>query len=568
MGLTSALSVGRSALAAYQAALQLVGNNIANAATPGYTRLTPDLTAIPGTVYRAGQIGSGVALTSIRRNVSDALEARLRNALSDQRSALTERTGLTRLESIFNPLGDSNLGTLLTDFFKSWSELQNNPQNIATRGLVLSSGQSVAQRIQDIRTSLLDSQAEINGQILIATKQADEIAAKIADLNIQITVAESASSGPAAALRDQRTQLLSQLSQLFGVTVREQPGGAVNVYLGNEALVQFGQSFGLTAASEIDANGRLNAVIRLKDGGGIIRPTSGELEGLIAARDTHIGGQLDRLDKLASALIFEVNKIHAGGRGLEGFTSLTGTYAPLDPSIALSSLTNGLTNVPKTGSFFIDIKDEASGVVTRHQIHVDLDGIGTDTSLNSLVAEINANVPGLTASLLSDGRLQLTAGAGVRFSFADDTSGALAALGVNTFFAGTGSGDIAVNPLVVASPTKLVAAKTDLSGDGELAGAIALLQSQAVAALGGQSFSDYVAAGHAILAVSSSSTQSALEAGGIIFDSLMAQRESLSGVNLDEEAVSLISYQRAFEGAARYMNVVDEMLQTLLSLVK
>jgi flagellar hook-associated protein 1 FlgK len=59
-----------------------------------------------------------------------------------------------------------------------------------------------------------------------------------------------------------------------------------------------------------------------------------------------------------------------------------------------------------------------------------------------------------------------------------------------------------------------------------------------------------------------------LDASGIIFDSLTSQRESISGVNVDEEAVSLISFQRGFEGAARYMNVVDEMLQTLLGLLR
>jgi flagellar hook-associated protein 1 FlgK len=70
------------------------------------------------------------------------------------------------------------------------------------------------------------------------------------------------------------------------------------------------------------------------------------------------------------------------------------------------------------------------------------------------------------------------------------------------------------------------------------------------------------------MAVSGSAARSAMQAADIIFDSLTAQRESISGVNLDEEAVSLISYQRAYEGAARYMNVVDEMLQVLLSLVR
>lgn len=568
MGLSSALSVGQSALSAYQAALQLVGQNISNAATPGYTRLSPDLSSIPGVSFRAGQLGNGVSLSSIRRNGNEALEARLRTALSDQQSAAAERNGLARIENIFDPLGENNLGSLVSEFFKSWGELQNNPQNIATRGIVINQGRAIAERLQGIRGELSGVRDELNSQIVTATQQADQIATKIADLNIQITVAESASNGPASALRDQRNQLLSQLSEMFGITTREQPSGAVNVYVGNEALVQFGESFGLQAVQEKDASGRLVAVVRLKQGGGIIKPTTGQVEGLITARDSHIGGQQDRLDSLAGAMIYEVNKIHSSGKGLQGFTSLTGTTAVLDASQALSATDNGIAFVPKTGSFFIDVKDNASGSVTRHQINVDLDGIGSDTTLNSLVADINANVPGVTATVLADGRLQLTAASGTTYSFADDTSGALASLGVNTFFSGKDSLDIAVNSVLVNSPTLLAAAKSDLAGDGTNASDIVGLQTRVVASLGGVSLSDYYTTSTSDLAVRASSAQSGLDASGIIFDSLTAQREAISGVNLDEEAVSLINYQRGFQGAARYMNVVDEMLQTLLTLVR
>jgi flagellar hook-associated protein 1 FlgK len=568
MGLTSALGVGRSALAAYQAALQIVGNNIANAATPGYTRLSADLSAIPGLTDRAGQIGAGVGLTSIRRNASDALEARLRTATSDKGSATVERESLTRVEDVFNALGDNNLGSLVSQFFKSWGDLQNDPQNIATRGIVINSGQALTQRFQKIRGDLTDARNSLNAEIVTATQQGDEIASKIADLNVQITTAESASTGPASALRDQRNQLLSKLSDLFSVTVREQPSGAVNVYVGNESLVQGGQSSGLKAVSELDANGRAITVVRLKQGGGQIKPTSGQVEGLITSRDAHIAEQQDRLDALAGAIINEVNKIHSGGQGLQGYSSIQGTSAVIDPTVSLASTANGLAFPPKTGSFFIDVKDSASGVSTRHQVNIDLDGIGADSTLNTVAADISANVPGVTAAVLANGQLKLTAAAGTTMSFADDTSGFLAAMGVNTFFSGTTSADIAVDSTIASNPALVAAAKSDLPGDGSNATSLISLQNQVVASLGGVSLSDYYATTTAGIAVKSSSAQSALDASGIIFDALTSQRESISGVNLDEEAVSMISLQRGFEGAARYTTVVNQMLQTLLELVR
>jgi flagellar hook-associated protein 1 FlgK len=276
---------------------------------------------------------------------------------------------------------------------------------------------------------------------------------------------------------------------------------------------------------------------------------------------------MSRLDSLASALISEINRIHAGGKGLSGFSNLTGTAAVIDPTVALSDTGNGLDFPPKTGSFFIDVKD-ASGSVVRTQINIDLDGIGADSTLNSVAADINANVAGVTATVLADGRLKLSATGGCTFTFGEDTSGVLGAMGLNTFFTGKNALDIAVNPLISGDPNMLAAATTGQAGDGSNATALASLQDQAVSSLGGVSLNEYNTSTVANLAVSASGARSAADASGVIFDSLTAQRESISGVNLDEEAVALISYQRAFQGTARFMTVVDDMLQTLLTLVR
>lgn len=568
MGLSASLSIGRTALTAYQAALAAVGNNLANAATPGYSRISPNLSAIAGTSYSSGQVGGGVRLTYMKRNVNESLQARLRTALSDKESSSAERAGLDRIEGVFNPLGDINLGSLLGEFFAAWGNLQNNPDNLAARGVVINAAGSLAAKMQHDRGELVQLRTDLNTQIEEATRQADEIATKIADLNTQIVVAEAGGRGTAAALRDQRDQLLSGLSELFGITVREQPSGAVNVYVGNEALVQYNQSFGLTTATVLDSAGLARVEVRLRVNGGVVTPTGGSVEGLMTSRDSHIGEQLARLDNIAAALIREVNTIHANGQGLQGFRSLTSLTAVLDPAIALNSADNEVTFLPKTGSFFIDVTDATTGAMVRTQIHIDLDGIGADSTLNSVAADINANVAGVTATVLADGRLQLTAGTGSSFTFADDTSGFLAAMGLNAFFSGTDAGDIGVSALVAGDPSMVAAGQSNSVGDGSNATAMASLQNQTIASLGGASLNEYYTTTMANLAVRQSGARSAYEATEIIFDSLTAQRESLSGVSLDEEAIAMVTYQRAYQGAARYLNVVDEMMQTLLTLVR
>lgn len=568
MGLTSALGIGRTALAAYQAALQITGQNIANIATPGYTRTSAQLSSIAGPNLGAGQLGRGVRITSIRRSISETLEARLRNATSDKQSAAAERDVLSRVEGLFDPLGDSNLGSLMSEFFGALNDLQNNPDNVASRGIVINAATTLAERIRSTRTSLIDLRNELNTEIQSVVQQGDELATKIAAINTQISLAEAGQSGPAASLRDQRDQLLGELSQLFDISIREQPSGAVNVYIGNESLVQLGTSFGLKTVTETNANGLASAVVRFKINDGPVTASSGQVEGLITARDVHSQAEFAKLDSLASALINEVNKIHSGGQGLEGFSTITGLSLVTDPTQPLTAQNNGIDFPPQTGSFFIDVKDTNSGSVVRTQINIDLDGIGTDTTLNSLAADITANVAGVTATVLSNGQLQLTAAAGSTFTFSNDTSGTLAALNINTFFSGKDSRDININPLLTGNSAFLATAQSDFTGDGSNATALSSLQDTAVASLGGVSLNEFYNATMADLAVRSSAANSAVDAADIIAESLTVQRESISGVNLDEEAISMVSFQRAFQGVARYMNVVDDMLQTLLTLVR
>lgn len=568
MGLSSALSVGRTALQAYQAALQVAGQNIANVATPGYTRSSVRLEALPGQTFSAGQLGQGVRVNSIRRNINEALQSRLRTAVSDVAAASVERDALNQIEGVLDPLGDRNLGALISEFFGSLNDLQNTPDNTATRGIVVNTAKSLIQRIRDTRAQLIAFRDQINNEITTAVNRADQIAGEIADLNKRVVIAEAGANGQASALRDQRDQLLSELADLFEIQTREQPNGAVNVYIGNESIIQFGENFGLKAVNEVDDDGLAQIVVRLKINNGPVSTGAGRIAGLVKTRDVHNSEQVNRLDQLAGGLIYEINRVHSSGQGLAGFNSITGTNGVDDSSVALNDPLAGLSFPPQTGTFFVDVRDDASGEIVRTQINVNLDGIGTDTTLDSLAADITADVANVTATVLPNGRLEISAAAGFSFTFAEDSSGALASLGVNTFFTGDSSLNIDVNDLVLNDTDYLAASTTPFVGDGSNATALVEVQDRAVATLGGVSLNEHYATTMSELAVASSSAASTNDAASVILDSLTVQRESISGVNLDDEAVSLISSQRAYEGAARYMNVVNEMLQTLMTLIR
>lgn len=565
MALGSALQIGRSAVLAYQSAMELIGNNIANAGNSAYSRLSPNLAAVP--IHGAGgvSIGAGVRLAGVQRNVSQAVEARLLSGRADRESARAQSDVLQRMEAIFNALGDDNLGSQIEKFFKSWGDLQNAPQDFATRSLVLSTGSQLAGAIRQTRSDLVSTHDEVNRQIDTLVGRVNQLTSQIADLNVQVVAAE-AGGGSAGALRDQRDDLVRQLSELAGVTTRDQPGGAVNVYVGSEPVVLFGAARAVESVREQGANQLVDYTVRLVDNHARLTPSSGQLAGAIAGRNTDVGLQIARLDQLAAALIQEVNKVHASGQGLSGFSTLTGEVGASDATAALNAPAAGLVPAPRSGTFFIDVRDAATGTTVRRQITIDLDGVGSDTTLNSLAAQINASVPNLTATVQPDGKLKLDAASGYSFTFADDSTYALAALGLNTFFAGSDASDITLAAGVADAPQRLAASTSGLIGDGSNAGKLSAVLEATVTGLGGATMGDFYNASVGTHAVASAAANNALQATDAILSSLEAQRESVSGVNLDEEAIRMVTYQRAFEGAARYVNTVNEMLQTLLSI--
>ncbi|MEE9243808.1 MAG: flagellar hook-associated protein FlgK [Mycobacterium sp.] len=575
MGLIdSALQVGRSALLSYQSALQVIGNNISNAGSADYTRQTPGLTPLVGAVTPEGmRPGAGVALTSLKRNLDEGLENRIRAAIGNNQSLDARRRTLGMVESLFDPLTGLQLQDKLTDFFNTLNEVQNAPADVATRGLTVASAASLAGTLREMRSRLTDLGNDLNEEIGALVTQADGLAERIAQLNTDIVAAES-SGAPANPLRDQRDAVVRELSEIVEVSVRVHPDGSFNVYVGNENIVQGGVSRGLTRVSRLDGDFRRDGVA-FADTNAQVALRGGRLEGLIKARDEDAFGRITDIDRLAAAIIFEVNKIHADGQGLVGFTTVVSSYAVADPTAALNSSDTGLPFTPTNGSFYLSVTDDNNGTTTSYQIEVDLDGIDDDTTLESLAADINATVAGVTASVTLDNRLSLAADSGLSFTFGHDgqsqrpdTSGLLAALGVNTLFKGSTAADIAVNETVESRPALFAAAAVNLSGDGANAGRLIAVSDAPSDLLEGASMVDFFGQVADAVAVRSASARDGADASTSVLGSLRAQKENISGVSLDEEAIELIKFERAFQGAARFVSVVDRLTNEMLALVR
>jgi flagellar hook-associated protein 1 FlgK len=572
--LNSALQIGRSALLSYQGALQTVGSNISSAGSPDYTRLAPQLDPLQGSlVANDPSPGAGVALTDIQRYLDEGLEGRVRLAIGGQESATARQTALAQVESFFDDLSGAGLSTQLGTFFSRFNDVQNTPEDPAIRELAVSGGASLAESLHSIRGQLGKLGEDLDGQIGDIVSHADDLAKEIADLNAEITTGEAGRRGQATALRDQRDAKLRELSQLFDVTVREEPDGSINVYIGSEALVQGGASRGLVTVTETDG-GFQRTSVRFADTNQQVEIRGGRLQGLMTARDQNAYGQIAALDRLAAALIQDVNRIHADGQGLTGFRDVTGSFDALATDAALDSDAAGLVDRPQSGSFYMTVSDDATHTPVAYRVDVSLDGQGGGTTLDSLVSDINAQVTGVTASVTSDRRLKLTATDGFSFTFGydgqqarADTSHVLAALGINTFFSGTDARNITVNETVQSDPSLLAAATVFLAGDGANAGKVAELETAPSDRLDGTpipAFYDSIANS---VATNAAAANSDVQASGAVLSSLQSQKESVSGVNLDEEAIALLKYERAFQGATRFVRTVDDLLTELVSLL-
>jgi flagellar hook-associated protein 1 FlgK len=562
----TSFQIGRSALAAYQAAIAVTGQNIANVGNPEYARQSARLAAQYGGLTICGIApGTGVELSELRRHVDSAIESRLRMALGSRSGAETLYRALSRIESLYGELSDQDLSTQMSELFGAFANLETDPTDSATRSLVLSQADLVVATLQRHRTGLLGQVSDLNDSVGAMVTSANGLAAEIARLNELIVTTEARAPGGAGALRDRRDGLLRELGEMMDIQTREQDNGIVNVYVGSEPLVEAGRSRGLTTETVLE-DGLERVTVRFADNNGTVRLRDGQLGAAVAARDVHLAEQLENIDALAAALIYETNRVHSSGQGLVGYTSITGTYAADAADAALNTPAAGLAFPVENGSFYVRVRDTQSGQVVTRMITVDLDGLnGNDTTLTTLAGALNA-IPGMSATLTGDNRLQLDAQDGYEITFADDTSGALAALGVGTFFEGTNATTMDINPALRANPQLLAASSSGDAGDGSNAGRLAGLGRTASSLLGQLSILEYHESMTTSLGVATGAAATGYEAADAVYSSLLAQREATSGVSLDEEVVNLTKYERSFQGASRFLSVLDSLSAEILDL--
>lgn len=555
-----------AALRVAEIGMQIVGNNVANVNTPGYIRQELLQQTAIGLKIGHLTLGYGVRATGVVGKVDNYLTEQMRQALSELSRSQTLTDTYAEYESIFQELSSEDISTAMSEFTNAFSDLANQPGSDSLRSLVIERGNNLANDIKDFRTRMLNVGNNFDNKIKVAASEVNRITKEIAAINIRVASIEAGGTTgtEAVGLRDDRMVLLNELATYLDIRTQETPTGTTTVYLGGDYLVADGFSREVKAQQSVNS-GKFNTELLLVDTDAPLQIKGGSIGGLIESRDQVIQGTLDEFDDYVSQMIERVNAIHSQGQGTKGFSEITSSRKVSSSSTELENA--GLPSPVENGSFQIQTHDSVSGLSKTYTIPVDMDGLGSDTNLLMLAQSINNDIGGLTATITEDNRLSITSESEtITFSFQNDTSGVLNALGINTFFTGEDAFDIAVNDVIKNDPTLLAAS---LEGVGRTTGNAVKL-SEAIDApvpeWGGKSVRDLYEGMAVRLTQEASAMTTRNEGYRNYYSSLESKHLGISGVNLDEEAVKLINYQRAYQASSRVIATSNELLGYLMEL--
>lgn len=473
LGLFGTLSLANRSLQTQRNGTEVAGHNLANVNTPGYSRqrvaIETSLT-IPSDMGPQGTGADAVGIYQLRdalidrqivneTSVRGSYESRQR-ALQFTQAALGQQidrqaTGAEGAAAANGVGGQHGIAEELSDLFNAMQSLSTQPTSLSERQVLLIKAQSLASQFNQVSTRLDDLRTSLNDSLTSDVGQANIALADIAKLNEQIIAAELGTTAKANDLRDIRQQRLEDLAGFVNFQATNNTNGSVDIAIDGVPLVS-GPNVEDTLEA-YDAGGS-QFLIRTVTGGTTLALTGGSMHGTIDTRDTDLLTLQTDINTLASALVTEVNAVHATGFGLGG------------------------------------------------------------------------------------------------------TSG-------ESFFTGADASDIAVNQNLVTDPARIQASgAAGEVGNNSVIVQMAQLAENQNASLGGQTFSDAYGQTVASLGQALNGTNTQLANQQIVESMLTRQRDSVSGVSLDEEMTDLIKFQRAFEASAKLITTIDEMLETVVNL--
>lgn len=670
----SSYSIGISGLSAAQKALDIVGNNIANAATDGYHRQRIELTPAYASQIGSLFLGGGVDIAGVTRMVDNFIEQEILRQQSSLGQVSKELAMLRTIENLFGELTASDaLSTTIDKFFNALQDLCTDPTEITWQSEVITAAETMAGQFRTLGQFLTGLESQITLEAENAIGRVNALINQIAGLNDDIEKIEIR-GGKANNLCDQRDQCVIELSELIGIETQTREHGVVDVSIGPIPVVVGSTIIELEVG--LDENNRLG----ISPAGASNYNTDmqgGQLGGLLSLKNKLISEIRDDLDNLAGVIIQEMNQYHVQGVGSSGsFTELTGWVNASEDLSDFSTVSAGYA--------YIRVTNTSSGAVSRTAIPV-LQDDSSDT-LTEIASFIDgADVANVSATVNSSNQLIILADEGYKFDFlpavlpepeptpktltgtdppiitvsgiytgttnsvftctvadggagdnkigvtdglklqvskdgewvkdlyvglgyaagdrldlgdglyislsidvnndktagdlrngdnfavkawADtDTSGVLAAVGINTFFSGSSALDIAVCSNISSSPGRIATALGPDMTDNTNAQRMAGLKDESVSGLSGLTPGQFY---HRLVTTIGQHVlvkQMREDNIAVVLKNLANQQSDISGVNINDEAAQMLVFEQMFQAMAKYLSTVQSLMSSLMELV-
>ncbi len=361
------LGVATRALLVTQRGVAVTSHNIANVNTPGYSRQQQILESALPVSNAAGQMGMGVEQRTILRVTDGFIERQLVFEQASAGSLNAQAKALSQIDAVLNEQQADGLSAGLSAFYQALDDLASSPdpRQPSERSSLRSVAQSLIDTINRADSQLRDLQRATDRSIVALLPEINELSAQIAKMNEQIVREEAVA--PANDLRDQREQLVRELSEKIQVTTFEREDAAIVVMIGGGIPIVDGlhQANLVEEADPSNPFDPTYSFVYFDDGSNFFDVTnevgSGELGGMLRARDTIIADAIRSLDTVAYNLVDTVNAVHSAGRGLESAAGAGDGALGVDFFAALPQLENAARDVSLDASILASADNIAAG---------------------------------------------------------------------------------------------------------------------------------------------------------------------------------------------------------------
>lgn len=612
------IEIGKRCLMAHSTQIQTAGHNISNADTEGYSRQRVIVKSFEP-IYRPdleramvpGQIGQGCDVESINRIKDELLESRIVEQKNVESYWETRDKYYSMIESVYNEPNDVSVRTNMDKFWQGWQELSTYPESDAARLAVVVRGQTLTNSIQQQYKSLRGIGDQINGDIEAVVKQVNDLSRQIASVNGEIVRSKGLGDNP-NDLMDRRDLLVEKLSSLINVTVTQKDPDEFMVHTDGQIIVQGSLARQIETVGQLDNNGygklmwsdtKLDAEFH-----------GGTLGALVELRDKDIRSEIQSLNTMALNFADLVNDVHRNAIGKNNVTGLdffvqhdfvenvNGNYDRNGDGVEDTSYIFRMTG---TNALKMQEQIGLSGTMTINGAsgNIDVAYFSTDTvedvinRINDSNGEVKAYLdrncclvlkatsskgmenPDFVIRHVEDSGMFLTGysgilqGSGEANAYDFNRANAVDVLAGAQFAVSpvlNPSAYIEVNGLIQNDVSSVAAAFKNSQGfaepsDGRAAVEMAAIRNTKIMIGSQRTFDDYFADTITNVGLKGEQAQNQLATQNKIMGDLRDLRDSISGVNIDEELADIIKFQHGYNVAAKFISVQDELLDTLIN---